>query len=199
MKAKKFLSVYVMLIGMISLIGCSGCLQRHDEAVSVIKNDVETLGLSENIAQLGQEIADYQRSEVWRGGNQYTGCYMWIHRKKFLDDDGLSKIRKQALKNKSFLRGIISLKSVDEKTQYYILTELKEPIDSTWVETGQIGNGTTYAGQETESDIANELVDLIQELLPKTDKEIKQVWLDNLSGINRSWKKLFGTNHLVDK
>jgi len=188
-----------MLIGMISLIGCSGCLQRHDEAVSVIKNDVETLGLSENIAQLGQEIADYQRSEVWRGGNQYTGCYMWIHRKKFLDDDGLSKIRKQALKNKSFLRGIISLKSVDEKTQYYILTELKEPIDSTWVETGQIGNGTTYAGQETESDIANELVDLIQELLPKTDKEIKQVWLDNLSGINRSWKKLFGTNHLVDK
>lgn len=182
---KKICSFFPLAIMIISLAGCTG-------------SGSESL-VEKEIAKLRKEIAKYQRSEVWCGGNEYSGCYMWAHRDKFLASGGLNKIRKQAIRNKSFMRGVIALKSIPTQAQHYILAELRKPIDPTWAETGKVGKGTTEAGQLTESDIAEALVFLIQELLPKTNEEIEQTWLANLPWTNRFWGKIFGAPFLIDK
>lgn len=204
MKTKK-LSICVMLIVLLSLSGCT-----TDEAVSTIQDDVKELGLGPQIAQLGQEIADYQRAEVWRGGNPSVGCYTWEDREKFLADDELADITQSALQNKEFMEGIIALKSLEDTTQWRLMKKLKEPIDPTWAQMEPVSqmdsitwysynNGTTDAGQETEKDIAEALVDLIQKQLPESEKDIEKTWLDNLSWTTRSWKKLWGNAHLIDE
>jgi len=182
---KRIFSFFPLAIIIMSLVNCGG---------SGSESPIE-----KEIAKLRKEIAKYQRSEVWCGGNEYSGCYMWTHRKKFLASGGLNRIRKQALGNKSFMRGVIALKSVPAQAQRSILAELSKPIDPTWAETGKVGKGTTEAGQLTESDIAEELVSLIQELLPQTNEKIEQTWLANLPWTNRFWGKIFGAPSLLDK
>lgn len=130
-------------------------------------------GVDRKINALGKTIAKLQRSEVWTGGNEYSGCYTWDHRKEFIGKDGLRKLVEKAKKNKNFKIGVIALKKLPTDKQNEILNIWNEPIDPTWRQTGKIGKGTTDAGQLTERDIAKALTNLVREMLKLSDEEIE--------------------------
>ncbi|MBM3238995.1 hypothetical protein FJZ31_22105 [Candidatus Poribacteria bacterium] len=125
----------------------------------------EVPGVDKEVNEVGKIIAKFQRSEVWTGGNEYSGCYTWEHREKFLKNKGLERIAAKAKGNRDFMRGIVALKRIPTDKQNEILKIWGKPIDPTWRQTGRIGDGTTEAGWETERDIAETLTKLAKNLL----------------------------------
>ena len=124
------------------------------------------------VRALGKAIASYQRQVVWTGGDQYSGAYTDADRQTFLRGDHLSRIVRSARKNSRFVRGAKALADLSPDERQALLDRWRTPIDRTWAQTGRIGVGTTEAGQETESDIAEALVALADEVLAKHLEEI---------------------------
>lgn len=166
------------LVSLIAIAMVCGCQAHTDQDL---------------IEDLGKEIAKAQRDEVWTGGDEYARCYMWVHRWKFLATDGLSKTERKAKGKKRFMAGVIALKSLPAGERERLLKLWSRPIDPTWAETGKVGKGTTEAGQITEREIAETLVDLIRDLVDLPSHEIQEIWLTNASW----WTKL-GSRQLMD-
>ncbi len=132
-------------------------------------------GVDKNINAIGKAIAKYQRSEVWTGGNEYTGCYTSEHRRKFIQKRAIQIMVEKAKMDPTFKKGVIALKKKSLKKQDTILELWNKPIDPTWSETGRIGKGTTDAGQQTEIEIAEALTELVKDMLRLTDEEINNL------------------------
>jgi len=117
------------------------------------------------INALGQRIKQYQRSEVWTGGNEYSGCYTWEDLDRFHARGGAQKMAETARGERIFKEGVIALKQLPTDKRDNFLAKWNTPIDPTWAQTGRIGDGTTDAGQTTEREIAQALTDLIKDML----------------------------------
>lgn len=155
--------ISLMLVIALCFLACDSV---HYEPVPDVDKRINTLG---------KTIAKFQRSEVWTGGNEYSGCYTWDHRNEFLRKDGLEKLTEKAKMKKDFKMGVIALKRLPTDKQNEILRIWSKPIDPTWRQTGKIGKGTTEAGQLTERDIAKTLTNLVREMLKLSDEEIENI------------------------
>ncbi len=127
-------------------------------------------GVTDEINALGRKIAQYQRDEVWTGGNEYSGAYTWNDYDKFQARGGAAEIADRAQETATFIiDGVTALGQLPVGQQNEILESWRTPIDPTWAQTGRIGNGTTEAGQLAEREIAEALTDLVQEMLALHD------------------------------
>ena len=122
-------------------------------------------GVDDKINALCKEIASIQRDEVWTGGNENTGCYMWTDYESFQKRGGAEKIVFKAKENKIFKDGVFVLKKLYVEKLIELIDSWNKPIDPTWSETGEIGNGTTDAGRKAETEIALALTNLLRDLL----------------------------------
>lgn len=148
-------SLFAMLAALLLVAGCKD-----------LGNYQPISGVSDEINALGKKIAQAQRGEVWTGGNEASGCYMDSHASSFHAENKLKDIVLDFVNDSAFTAGIGALKKLTPQKREEILTVWAKPIDKTWRESGQIGNGTTDAGQAVESQIAAALVDAIRAKLP---------------------------------
>ncbi|MFA6553261.1 MAG: hypothetical protein WCT27_02440 [Patescibacteria group bacterium] len=120
----------------------------------------------EKVDRLGKKIRDYQTSEVWPGGNEYSGAYTEYHRNIFLRKGGASAIVTQARNNQAVTEGAKTLANFDRPARLALYSKWLTPIYPTWEMIGEVSDkGTTNAGYETEKEIAAGLVALVKEIV----------------------------------
>jgi hypothetical protein len=138
---------------------------------------LDSVSLDQGIAQIGEEIDRYQTSAVWSGGTPQYGCYTWDDRDSFLSGNGIKTIVRKAKGNANFIEGVIAIKSLQKNRLSNLFREWRKPVYPTWAMQGHIGqDGTTDAGYQTQQDIADALVTLVEELLKYSKEEIVQIW-----------------------
>ena len=140
---------------------------------------LESVPLEQGIAQIGAEIVKYQKSVVWSGGTPEYGCYTWVDRNRFLSTgNGIQRIVNKAKGNTNFIEAVIALKAVSQQRLDALFRNWRRPVYKTWAMIGRIcPEGTTNAGYQTQGDIAEALVTLVEELLKSPTEEIVRVWL----------------------
>jgi hypothetical protein len=121
--------------------------------------------VGDEVNALGKAIVKAQKSEVWCGGNEYSGCYMETDADKFHQHGALDKIANGLENDSVFKKGTAALKALPSGKQKNILALWAQPVDKTWRETGKVGDGTTEAGQRVEREIAEELVGRIKKAI----------------------------------
>jgi hypothetical protein len=138
---------------------------------------LDSVSVEEGIAQIDEEIDRYQTSEVWPGGTPQGGCYTWDDRNRFLSGNGIQTILNKAKGNTNFIEGVIAIKSLPKEKLSNLFREWRKPVYPTWAMQGHIGpDGTTDAGYQTQQDIADALVTLVEELLKYSKEEIVKIW-----------------------
>jgi len=138
---------------------------------------LDSVSVEEGIAQIDEEIDAYQTNVVWPGGTPEGGCYTWDDRNRFLSGNGIQAVINKAKGNTSLLEGVIAIKSLPKQRLSALFKEWRKPVYRTWAMNGHIGpDGTTDAGYQTQQDIANALVTLVQELLKYSKEEIVKIW-----------------------
>lgn len=148
----------IVIIWIVNSILMAGC-QPH------LGNYQPISGVDEKINSLGRAIAQYQRDEVWTGGNEYSGAYTWDDLDNFHSKGGANKIVDEAREDAIILEGVVALSQLPVIKQDELLADWSEPIDPTWAQSGAIGKGTTEAGQIAEQEIATALVELVKDML----------------------------------
>ena len=138
---------------------------------------LDSVSVEQGITQIGEEIDRYQTSVVWPGGTPEYGCYTWDDRSRFLSGNGIRRIVDKAKGNGNFIEGVIAIKSLSKKRLSAFFREWRKPVYRTWAMMGRISpQGTTDAGYQTQQDIADALVTLVEELLKYSKEEIVKIW-----------------------
>ena len=138
---------------------------------------LDSVSADQGIVQIGEEIDNYQTGAVWPGGTPESGCYTSDDRSRFLSANGVRRIVDKAKGNGNFIEGVIAIKSLPRESLSALFREWRKPVYPTWAMQGHIGpDGTTDAGYQTQQDIADALVTLVEELLKYSKEEIVQIW-----------------------
>ncbi len=109
------------------------------------------------VNSLGRLIAQDQRNVVRPGGDIYNPGFSAADQAAFDSSGRLSAIVSGFVSSSTFSSGVDAMKALPTATQTQILASFDQPVDQTWSQTGQVGNGTTDAGQAVELEIATAL------------------------------------------
>jgi hypothetical protein len=139
-------------------------------ALNQKQNQSSSVNYQADFERLSKMIRKHQTDVVWSGGNQYSGCYMDIHRENFLNQGGAGRVVRNAQRNAEFVRIAKELRMTDEASREKYYNKWSEPVYPTWGMIGEISSrGTTNAGYQTEKDIADGLVELVREIVANPD------------------------------
>jgi hypothetical protein len=110
-------------------------------------------------------IGQQQRNEVTPGGNEASPGYSYDDQVRFERSGKLTKIVKTVKASKVFSAGVTAIRKLPAETQTKVFEKFAKPIDPTWAMTGQVGNGTTDAGYDVETKIAEALTSAVKKSL----------------------------------
>jgi len=172
-------------------VGGASCNKKAEEEPPKVQTEMpvtepekiarlDSVSVEDGIAQIGEEIDRYQTNVVWPGGTPEGGCYTWDDRNRFLSGNGIQAVINKAKGSTNFIEGVIAIKSLPRQRLSVLFGEWRKPVYPTWAMQGHIGpDGTTDAGYQTQQDIANELVTLVQELFKYSKEEIERIWKEH--------------------
>ncbi len=143
------------LYALILIVGCG-----ND---SVAYTPDPTLPVAVN--NLGRLIAQKQRDVVKPGGDVYNPRFSAADQSQFDSSNRLQQIVSDVTRSSTFTSGVAALKTLSTTKQQQVLTNFAQPEDPTWAQTGQIGDGTTDAGQMVEIEIATALTNAVKTAL----------------------------------
>lgn len=159
---KKMNLIILVLIGFVVVLG-----SQHVRSTQSKKDPK----IMEKVEQIGKRIQYYQKQEVWSGGNEYYGCYMWTHRDKYLRQGGAKQFVAKAKTDPKFIEGVKALRNFNKTERFSFYKKWKEPVYPTWAMIGEISNkGTTDAGYITQQEIADALVELVKDMFLHPEK-----------------------------
>jgi hypothetical protein len=117
------------------------------------------------VNNLGCLIGQEQRYVVTPGGNQYNPGFSAVDQSNFDNSNKLTSIVSQVTASQTFTLGVAAIRTLPPTTQQAVFTSYSAPIDPTWAMTGQIGDGTTTAGEAVEQEIATALTNAVEAAL----------------------------------
>lgn len=117
------------------------------------------------VNDLGRVIAQKQRDVVKPGGDVWNPGFSSNDLTRFTNSNRLQDIVTEVKNSPEFAAGVAALKGVPVSMQEEVLLSYSKPVDLTWSQTGQIGNGTTDAGQSAERMIAAALTEAVKAAL----------------------------------
>ena len=117
------------------------------------------------VNNLGCLIGQEQRDVVTPGGNQYNPGFSAVDQSLFDNSNELTSIVSQVTSSQTFALGVAAIRTLPPATQQAVFTSYSTPIDPTWAMTGQIGDGTTTAGEAVEQEIATALTNAVEAAL----------------------------------